>query len=254
MQKILPTMIFCSALALGACGEKTEPPTIPSPAAAPPAPKYDEANTLSAGDSRENVVAQLGEPDGSIMMGKAEILIYHGVQLTIQNGVLAQVPSNLQQQLRQGFDKKIERDRKKEALRIAGEAATAERSGQEGETSKAPIGRSQANPSPGTPIIKISNGGKTVDIKAYTGKGRTTIVDFYADWCGPCRQLTPVLEKLARKNPEIDLVKVDIKSWGTPITTQFKIRSIPYVRIYDEKGRFVSDKHSELKRLIERSK
>ncbi len=89
------------------------------------------------------------------------------------------------------------------------------------------------------PIIdKIGIPGQQVDVKDHMEKGRWVVFDFYADWCGPCRQLTPRLEALARKYPDkVAVKKIDIVKWGTPVTKQYGVNSIPYLQLYDENGR-----------------
>ncbi|MFT4689434.1 MAG: thiol-disulfide isomerase/thioredoxin [Limisphaerales bacterium] len=77
-----------------------------------------------------------------------------------------------------------------------------------------------------------SQGGAEVDVKSLMPAGKITIVDFYADWCGPCRKISPQLESIAKENPDVVLRKVDIVRWGTPVTAQYKIRSVPNIRVY----------------------
>jgi thiol-disulfide isomerase/thioredoxin len=89
----------------------------------------------------------------------------------------------------------------------------------------------------GEPIEVISHGAQ-VDINQHLALGIVTVIDFYADWCGPCRRLSPSLEQMARSDPEIALRKIDIVNWKTAVV-QFNIHSIPQVNVYDRSGRLV---------------
>lgn len=62
--------------------------------------------------------------------------------------------------------------------------------------------------------------------------GHLVMVDFYADWCGPCRQLAPVLEGLAAEyGGKLVLGKVNVDQNGA-LAARHGVRSIPDVRIY----------------------
>jgi thiol-disulfide isomerase/thioredoxin len=87
----------------------------------------------------------------------------------------------------------------------------------------------------GQPIEVISHGAQ-VDINQHLALGNVTVVDFYADWCGPCRQISPSLEQMARTDPEIALRKIDIVNWRTAVVRQFNIHSIPQVNVYNRGG------------------
>ena len=52
------------------------------------------------------------------------------------------------------------------------------------------------------------------------------IIDFYAQWCGPCKMIAPFFEELAAKNPAIKFVKVDVDQAGD-ICRKYKIRAMP---------------------------
>ena len=55
---------------------------------------------------------------------------------------------------------------------------------------------------------------------------KTVLVDFYADWCGPCRMLGPTVEKIALENPEIKVCKINVDD-EEELAMSFGVMSIP---------------------------
>jgi thiol-disulfide isomerase/thioredoxin len=90
----------------------------------------------------------------------------------------------------------------------------------------------------GQPSEVISHGAQ-VDINQCLALGNVTVVEFYADWCGPCRRLSPSLEQMASSDPQVALRKIDIVNWRTPVAQQFNIHSIPQVNVYNRGGGLV---------------
>ena len=60
------------------------------------------------------------------------------------------------------------------------------------------------------------------------------VVDFWAPWCGPCKQLTPVLEKIINGSDKVTLVKINIDE-NQQIASQLRIQSIPTVYAFKDK-------------------
>ena len=64
---------------------------------------------------------------------------------------------------------------------------------------------------------------------------KLVLVDFWAPWCGPCKQLTPLLEKVVNKSKDkIILAKINIDE-NQQISTQLRIQSIPVVFAFKNK-------------------
>ena len=59
------------------------------------------------------------------------------------------------------------------------------------------------------------------------------LVDFYADWCGPCRMLAPVLDQVARNTPNTKVVKVNIDK-SPQLAQAYGVSSIPTVMVFKE--------------------
>jgi thioredoxin len=57
------------------------------------------------------------------------------------------------------------------------------------------------------------------------------VVDFWAEWCGPCHMLTPVLEQAVSERAEVTLVKVDVDA-NPDLSTRFGVRGIPAVKAF----------------------
>jgi len=85
--------------------------------------------------------------------------------------------------------------------------------------------------------IETITHGQPVIIAKHLAPGKVTVVDFYADWCGPCRMISPYLEQLVAGDHDVVLRKVDVVSWNSPVAQEYGINAIPHIEVYDRAGK-----------------
>lgn len=61
----------------------------------------------------------------------------------------------------------------------------------------------------------------------------TVLIDFYAEWCGPCRSLGPVLDEISDENPNLIIGKINVDD-EMELASQFHVRSIPTMIIFKD--------------------
>ncbi|MBQ4066573.1 MAG: thioredoxin [Clostridia bacterium] len=71
-------------------------------------------------------------------------------------------------------------------------------------------------------VIKLTS--KNFDI--ITSGDRTVLLDFYADWCGPCRMVSPIVDEISEEHPEYVVAKVNVDE-EPELSAEFDVASIP---------------------------
>ena len=79
-------------------------------------------------------------------------------------------------------------------------------------------------------------------------KGKITLVDCWSPYCPPCLRLAPLLEELAQKRRDLEIIKLNINrpevqgriDWQSPLAKQLGLSSIPHFLIFDPEGRLTA--------------
>jgi thiol-disulfide isomerase/thioredoxin len=95
-------------------------------------------------------------------------------------------------------------------------------------------------PPEGADFERIVDAGQDVAaLEPHAVRGKVTLFDFYADWCGPCRQVDEHVFALLKTRSDVAYRKLNIVSWDTPLAKHYMVGvpSLPYVVVYGKDGR-----------------
>ena len=87
-------------------------------------------------------------------------------------------------------------------------------------------------------VLKITNDNFENEV---INSEKITIVDFYADWCGPCKMMSPIIDRIAEENEEVKVGKLNVDEAGD-LAIKYNVMSIPTIIIFKngmESKRFV---------------
>lgn len=79
-------------------------------------------------------------------------------------------------------------------------------------------------------VVKLTNDNfkeKVLD------NSNVSLVDFYADWCGPCKMMSPIVDKIAEENPQFTVGKVNTDEQSA-LAEEYSIFSIPTLMIFKD--------------------
>lgn len=84
-------------------------------------------------------------------------------------------------------------------------------------------------------VIKVDNNNFESEV---LNSEKKVLLDFYADWCGPCRMVAPIVEDLAEEHPEYKVCKINVDE-QPELAVKFQVMSIPSLFVM-ENGEIVN--------------
>lgn len=76
------------------------------------------------------------------------------------------------------------------------------------------------------PKAKTNYNNVAAELEQLLANGKPVLIDFYAPWCGPCKKMAPSLEKLAKENPSVKILKVNTDD-NQELARMYKVEEIP---------------------------
>jgi len=84
--------------------------------------------------------------------------------------------------------------------------------------------------------VSIHYPNNSKEIQTFISSSDICVIDFYADWCGPCKKLSPYLEKYSKEFSNVEIVKVNVDDLNIDkiilSSVEFSIRSLPTILFF----------------------
>ena len=106
----------------------------------------------------------------------------------------------------------------------------------------------------------IVTDGSAVDLKSHLVSGKVTVVDFFAEWCGPCRTIDEIMMGILEANADVAFRKVNIIDWDSDAAKQHlaDVSNIPHIMVFTAAGELLTEisgvKKDELEKAIEQAR
>ncbi|KAF8715855.1 hypothetical protein HU200_026809 [Digitaria exilis] len=127
----------------------------------------------------------------------------------------------------------------------------------EGKTEATAPAPTPAAPVEGSVIAIHSLEEWSIQIEEANSAKKLVVIDFTASWCPPCRMMAPIFADMAKKNPNVVFLKVDVDELKQTIAEQFSVEAMPtflFMKEGDVKDRVVGALKDELNLKLEHHK
>ena len=90
-------------------------------------------------------------------------------------------------------------------------------------------------------IQTMSTPPDSLDLNKLCVEGKVTVVDFFAVWCGPCRDVDRAMKEILTTTKSVAYRRIDIGTWESPIAKKFlgKVPELPYVLVFNRERKLI---------------